>query len=91
MSLFFVSNDADDEMIEISPYVARIIVKGFKKQLSYWQYRYRRLRGKMPTKLTVEQMHKISLTESKVSFYSALVDELTNGIDKCEYQKSKCN
>ena len=91
MSLFFVSNDADDEMIEISPSIARTLVKAFRKQHSYWLYRYRKLREKMPTKLTVEQMHKISLTESKVSFYAGLVESLVNEIDKCEYQKTKYN
>lgn len=89
MSLFFVSNDADDEMIEISPSIARTLVKAFRKQHSYWLYRYRKLRERTPSKMTVEQMRKISLTEGKVGFYGELVDSLTNQIDKCEYQKTK--
>lgn len=89
--LFLVSNDADDEMIEISPSIARTLVKAFRKQHSYWQYRFLAQKKKMTGKLTIEQLTKISLMENKANFYSALVDDLTGGIDKCEYQKSRCN
>ena len=88
--LFFVSNDADDEMIEISPSIARTLVKAFRKQHSYWLYRYRKLRERTPSKMTVEQIHKLSITGRKVGFYAELVDSLTNQIDKCEYQRSRC-
>lgn len=89
--LFFVSNDADDEMIEIPPSIARTLVKAFRKQHSYWLYRYRKLCNRMPPKMTVEDMNKITATRRKMDFYSSLVDSLTNGIDKCEYQKSRYN
>ncbi len=88
--LFFVSNDAEEEWIEISPSIARTLVKAFRKQHSYWLYRYRKLRERTPSNMTVEQIHKLSITERKVGFYGELVESLTNQIDKCEYQKATC-
>lgn len=91
MSLFVVSNDGDDDYISVSPVVASLLLKAFKKQHSYWLYKFSLATKKNTSKPTIQQLNKISLLRHRVDYYSGLIDSLTNGIDRCEYQKSKCN
>lgn len=89
--LFVISNDGEDEYIRVSPHVARIVMSGFKKELSYWAYKLSTYKKNTPKKATVEQLNMLSKLERRVEFYSARISELESGIHRCEYQKSKCN
>ena len=89
--LFVISNDGEDEYIRVSPHVARIVMSGFKKELTYWSYKLSTYRKNTPKKATAERLNMLSKLERRVAFYSARITELENGIYNCEYQKSKCN
>lgn len=81
--MFIVTNDCNDDFIEVSPVMAHTLEQAFKKELTYWRSKTAKYRNGIGSKPTTEQIATLTRMEQRVCFYSANITRLHDGIVRC--------